>query len=80
MFRGFWNWIDVPINLVPFRVISYLSSRLISVYMAVENYASCTVNGANFLFRVLSAPRSVENFLERISIHEEHAWNGVTQL
>ena len=63
MFRGFWNWIDVPINLVPFRVISYLSSRLISVYMAVENYAPCTVNGANFLFRVLSAPRSVENFL-----------------
>lgn len=63
MYRGFWNWIDVPINLVPFRVISYLSSRLISVYMAVENYASCTVNGANFLFKVLSAPRSVENFL-----------------
>lgn len=63
MFRGFWNWIDVPINLVPFRVISYLSSRLISVYMAVENYASCTVNGANFLFKVLSAPRSVKNFL-----------------
>ena len=63
MFRGLWNWIDVPINLVPFRVISYLSSRLISVYMAVENYASCIVNGANFLFKVLSAPRSVENFL-----------------
>lgn len=63
MYRGFWNCIDVPINLVPFRVISYLSSRLISVYMAVENYASYIVNGANFLFKVLSAPRSVENFL-----------------